>query len=93
MFTRVKVCFLCFIWTTSFCVSKKLFNFKEIRDNQSIYLFPLFFVWHFCYEVHSKPYNAVFSAPATQRYLHSIYCAVGLAVQHVTFVYLIYKSL
>ena len=66
VFTCVKVCFLCFVWTTFFCLSKNLFKNNEIRWNQSIYVFPLFLVWLICYELQYKPYTLFLGLLATQ---------------------------
>jgi hypothetical protein len=44
-------------------------------------------VWRLSNETHSKPYKLFFAVPATQLCPHSIYCAVGLVLQEVCFVY------
>jgi hypothetical protein len=35
VFTRVKVCFLCFKWATVFGRNKKTLKFKDLRNNHS----------------------------------------------------------
>jgi hypothetical protein len=46
-----------------------LFKFKEIRCNQSIYVFPLFCVWQFCGAMRSKPYKLLLALSAAHALL------------------------